>query len=77
VPKRRDAKLLEVLISGLKDYPNSAASARARCRSNVRRCIPFGRAGNGSSKSTPPPSLILIFRAWPKRRCKAVCCWLS
>ena len=57
--------------------PNIVASARARSRSNVRRCIPFGLAGNGSSKSTPPPSLILIFRACSKPRCHAVCCWLA
>jgi hypothetical protein len=57
--------------------PNSTASARARSRRNVRRCMPFGLSGNGSSKSALPPSLILIFRACSKPRCSVVCCWLA
>jgi hypothetical protein len=37
------------------------------------REIPFGFAGNGSSRSALPPSLILIFRAFSKLRCSGVC----
>jgi hypothetical protein len=33
----------------------------------------FGFAGNGSSRSALPPSLILIFRAFSKLRCSGVC----
>jgi hypothetical protein len=43
----------------------------------VRQCIRFGFSGNGLTKLALPPSLILIFRAWPTARRIGVSRWFD